>query len=152
MRRCPRAAIPDDREGRIAWLLAEWQRVDDAVDDRRGRRDRAGLADPLDAQRVGGRRGDGVAEGDGRHVARRRDEVLGEAGVLEVAVGVVDELLHQRLGDARRDAAGVGHHEHLRRAGGARRRAAEVRRERRDRNAARWRGRRRPCRRLWRRQ
>ncbi len=29
--RCPRAEIPDDREGRIAWLLAQWQRVDDAV-------------------------------------------------------------------------------------------------------------------------
>ena len=29
--RCPRAEIPDDREGRVGWLLAQWQRVDDAV-------------------------------------------------------------------------------------------------------------------------
>ena len=39
------------------------------------------------------------------HVGRRRHEVLGERGRLQVAVGVVDRLLEQRLGEALDDAA-----------------------------------------------
>ena len=38
------------------------ERVDDRVDDRRRGADRAGLADALDAERVGRARGDGAAE------------------------------------------------------------------------------------------
>ncbi len=29
--RCPRAEIPEDRDGRVRWLDAQWQRVDDEV-------------------------------------------------------------------------------------------------------------------------
>ncbi len=29
--RCPRAEIPEDRDGRVRWLNAQWQRVDDEV-------------------------------------------------------------------------------------------------------------------------
>lgn len=31
LERCPRAEIPEDRDGRLRWLLAAWQRVDDRV-------------------------------------------------------------------------------------------------------------------------
>ena len=54
------------------------QRVDDGVDDGRGGADGAGLADALDAERVGRRRRDGVAERERRDVAGRRHQVLGE--------------------------------------------------------------------------
>ena len=81
------------------------QRVDDGVDDGRGGADRAGLADALDAERVGRRRGDGVAERDRRDVAGGRHHVVGQRGRLEVAVRVVDGLLEQRLGHALDDAA-----------------------------------------------
>ena len=81
------------------------QGVDDGVDDGRGGADGAGLADALDAELVGRRGRDGVAERDRRHVARRRHEVLGERRRLEVAVAVVDRFLEQRLGEALDDAA-----------------------------------------------
>ena len=45
--------------------------VDDAVDDRRGRRDRACLADPLGAQRMRRGRRDGPVGDEGRQVGRR---------------------------------------------------------------------------------
>ena len=76
------------------------QRVDDGVHDRRGRGDAAGLADALDAEHVARRGGLGAAGVEVRQVGRARDEVVDHRAGDEVALGVVDGLLVQRLRDA----------------------------------------------------
>ena len=81
------------------------ERVDDRVHHRRGRGDRARLADALDAHRVRRARRDRVVELEARELGRRRHEVVGERRGQEVAVGVVDGLLEERLRDALHDAA-----------------------------------------------
>ena len=75
-----------------------------ADDDRGGRDDRRRLADSLHAV---GRVRLGLLDeldDDGRHVERRRDQVVGEARVRDQAVARLD-LLHQREPDALRGAA-----------------------------------------------
>src|SRR5262249_45306904 len=81
------------------------QRVHDRVDHGRGRRDGAGLADTLDAQRVAGCRGLGPVGDQVGHVRRAGYQVVHEGTGEQVAVGVVDGLLVQRLGDALDNAA-----------------------------------------------
>ena len=79
-------------------------RVDDRVDHRRRGRDRAGLADALDAERVRGRRVT-VRSSSNEGISGRGHEVLGHRPGDEVAGLVVQDLLVQGLGDPERDAA-----------------------------------------------
>src|SRR3954463_8910360 len=81
------------------------QRVDDRVDHRRRDADRAALADALDAERVVGARRDVVADLEVRQVGRARHAVVHERTVGQLALGVVADLLVQRLADALGEAA-----------------------------------------------
>ena len=69
------------------------------------RADRGRLADALGAERVERRRRLGVRDLERRELGRARDRVVGERRRERVAVVVVDDLLPQRLRDARRDPA-----------------------------------------------
>src|SRR5690606_29048263 len=89
------------------------QRVHHGVDHRGGGGDRAGLADALDAERVGGRRRLRAVGADVGQVRRPRDVVVDQRAAGEVAVGVVHGPLVEGLGDALGDAAvhlAVHHH------------------------------------------
>src|SRR5262249_26731232 len=76
------------------------QRVFDGVADGRGRGDGAALAQALEPQRVARREALEVAEGDRRHLAARRQQVVHQAAAQKLAVLVVHQLLHQRIADA----------------------------------------------------
>jgi hypothetical protein len=81
------------------------QRVNDRVDDRGGAGDRAGLADALDAQRMGGRRRLGSIGRDRWQVRSAGQQVLRERTRDEVPALVVDRVLVEGLGDALHHAA-----------------------------------------------
>src|SRR5215467_12689998 len=73
------------------------ERVEHRVVDRRGRADRPGLADPLHAQRVEVRRGDGPVGLEPGQLVCRRERVVEQGRRPRVAVRVVHHLLEQRL-------------------------------------------------------
>src|SRR5207245_8896662 len=75
------------------------------VHHRRRGRDRARLADALDAERVGGGRCLGPVGREVRQVGGGGNQVVGQGGGQQVAVIVVDGLLVQRLRDALGQAA-----------------------------------------------
>src|SRR3954471_2933190 len=81
------------------------QRIDDRVDHGGRDADRAALADALDAERVVGARGDVVADLEVRQVGRARHAVVHERSGGQLALGVVADLLVQRLADALGEAA-----------------------------------------------
>src|SRR5215475_1063218 len=81
------------------------QRVDDRVDHRGRDADRATLSDALDAERVVGARRDVVADLEVRQVGRARHAVIHERAVGQLALGVVADLLVERLADALGEAA-----------------------------------------------
>ena len=81
-------------------------RVDDGIDQRRRRADRAGLAGALDAERVGAARHDIVRELDPRQRIGARHGIIGQvAGQQLPALRVVDRAFEHRLPDPLRDPA-----------------------------------------------
>ena len=82
------------------------QRIENRVHHRRRSADRAGLADALDAERIGPRRHFGQLGNDVGHVLRARHRVVEEAPAEELpGLRIVGGLLAQRLAHALRNAA-----------------------------------------------
>ena len=76
------------------------ERVHRRVDHRGRHRDAAGLAEALGAERVAGRRGVHLLDQQRGHVGRARDRVVHERARQALAVGIVDDGLHQGLAQA----------------------------------------------------
>ena len=96
---------PHRLRGRRHGEILAADRVGDGVDDRRRRRDRAGLAAALDAERIATGIGRGRVDLERRQVVGARHAVVHERAGHELAVLVVDRALQQRLADALGDAA-----------------------------------------------
>ena len=77
----------------------------DRVHHRGGRRDRAGFAAALDAERVGRAFGHRRLDGEGRQIVGARHRVVHQRSGDELAVAIIDRAFQQRLADALRDAA-----------------------------------------------
>ena len=91
------------RERRVRRVAT--QSIRDRVGDRRRRADCSALTDPLRAQRVVRRGRLHERCGDRRHLGRTGQAVIGERGAYQLAVAVVDRLLHQDGAESLNDAA-----------------------------------------------
>ena len=72
-------------------------RIEHGVVHRRGRADRARLADALRTEWVDGRRRDGVIEGERRQFRRADEGIVGEIAREQIPGFVVNDFLEQRL-------------------------------------------------------
>src|SRR4029079_16200243 len=86
-------------------LFQEPERILDRLRKQRPDRNGAGLARALDAERIERRFGHGVGDLHVRHFQCRRQQIIGQRGVEQLAVLIEHELLVEGIADALRDAA-----------------------------------------------
>src|SRR5262249_6489176 len=86
-------------------LFQKSEGILDRLGEQRPDRNGAGLARPLNAERIERRFGHGVRDLHMRHFQRRRQQIVSERGVEQLAVLIEHELLVEGIADALRDTA-----------------------------------------------